>query len=347
VDAGGPTDPVLDLVRRHRIRVTHLLNTHHHSDHTCGNGTLRRATGARLLAHRLEAPRIDGLDATLEDDERFETGDLSVRVLHIPGHTAGQAAFVVSRIDDADGRGDAGEPAVCFTGDTLFRASVGSTTAPGHTTFADLRRSLVDRCWLCPMGPRGARPRRADHHRRASAIVPARHARRANREAERRRAMAAQVHSSRDYDPVATRSPEMRDRERGRYHLPYQVRVEERRGSRAPWRSSRDPPPMNSRTAPVPRTRHCATRRQFGRLGETRAPPEPERQRERAARPARLARTAIGPPRDGETGDRADLRWRRHRAPAWSAISACQAVIFMPGNDRGAQDLHPRGDRLV
>jgi glyoxylase-like metal-dependent hydrolase (beta-lactamase superfamily II) len=150
VDAGGPADPVLEFVRRHRVRVTHLLNTHHHGDHTCENGALRRATGARLLAHRLEAPRIDGLDATLEDEERIETGGLSVRVLHIPGHTAGQAAFVVSRIDDADGRGHAGEPAVCCTGDTLFRASVGSTTAPGHTTFADPRRSLVDRLLALP-----------------------------------------------------------------------------------------------------------------------------------------------------------------------------------------------------
>jgi glyoxylase-like metal-dependent hydrolase (beta-lactamase superfamily II) len=145
VDAGGPAEPVLDLVRRHRVRVTHLLNTHHHHDHTCENGALRRSTGARLLAHRLEAPLIDGLDATLEDGGRIETGGLAMRVLHIPGHTAGQAAFLVSEIDREEGRGPADGPAVCFTGDTLFRGSVGSTTAPGHTTFADLRRSLVDR----------------------------------------------------------------------------------------------------------------------------------------------------------------------------------------------------------
>jgi hydroxyacylglutathione hydrolase len=150
VDAGGPAEPVLDLVRRHGVRVTHLLNTHHHHDHTCENGVLRRSTGARLLAHRLEAPLIVGLDATLEDDARIETGGLSVRVLHIPGHTAGQAAFLVSDIDRADGHGHAREPAVCFTGDTLFRGSVGSTTAPGHTTFADLRRSLVDRLLSLP-----------------------------------------------------------------------------------------------------------------------------------------------------------------------------------------------------
>jgi glyoxylase-like metal-dependent hydrolase (beta-lactamase superfamily II) len=156
VDAGGPVEPILDLVRRRRVRVTHLLNTHHHHDHTCENGALTRATGARLLAHRLEAPLIDGLDATLEDDERIETGGLRVRVLHIPGHTEGQAAFLVSSNGDS-GRGEgAGDPPVCFTGDTLFRGSVGSTTAPGHTTFADLRRSLVDRLLALPDATRVA-----------------------------------------------------------------------------------------------------------------------------------------------------------------------------------------------
>ncbi|HYV85694.1 MAG TPA: MBL fold metallo-hydrolase [Patescibacteria group bacterium] len=144
VDAGGPAESVLDLVRRRRVRVTHILNTHHHHDHTCENAVLRRATGARLLAHRLEAPLIEGLDAALEDGERIDAGDLDIRVLHIPGHTAGQSAFLVSSTHDAGG------PPVCFTGDTLFRGSVGSTTAPGHTHFADLRRSLVDRLLALP-----------------------------------------------------------------------------------------------------------------------------------------------------------------------------------------------------
>src|SRR5947207_11992933 len=104
VDAGGPADLVLDLVRRRRVRVTHLLNTHHHHDHTCENSALRRATGSRLLAHRLEAPLIDGLDATLEDDERFETGGLSVRGLQITGQPPVQSAYFVSRAVVAEER---------------------------------------------------------------------------------------------------------------------------------------------------------------------------------------------------------------------------------------------------
>jgi glyoxylase-like metal-dependent hydrolase (beta-lactamase superfamily II) len=49
----------------------------------------------------------------------------------VPGHTQGQLAFLV------DGTH-------VFTGDTLFRRAVGGTRAPGHATFEDLRRSILD-----------------------------------------------------------------------------------------------------------------------------------------------------------------------------------------------------------
>jgi len=137
VDGGGPVAPLLAIVQARRLRVAWLLSTHHHHDHTAENALLKRATGAPLAAHEREAPLIEGVDATLGDRQLLAAGDLAIRVLHIPGHTTGQAAYVV---DDT----------VCFTGDTLFRGSVGGTTAPAHTTFADLRRSLVDRLLALP-----------------------------------------------------------------------------------------------------------------------------------------------------------------------------------------------------
>jgi glyoxylase-like metal-dependent hydrolase (beta-lactamase superfamily II) len=148
VDAGGPVDRLLDTVRERRLRVTHVLDTHHHLDHIAENDRLRRATGARVCAHRLDAGRIPGCDASLEDGQVLRCGGLEIRVLHIPGHTAGQAAYLVNE-------------AIAFTGDTLFRGSVGSTTAPGHTTFADLRRSLIERLMRLPESTRVA-PGHAD-----------------------------------------------------------------------------------------------------------------------------------------------------------------------------------------
>jgi hydroxyacylglutathione hydrolase len=137
VDCGGPLEPLLAKLQAWRVRTTHVLLTHHHHDHTAVSAPLVRATGARIGAHHLEAPLIGQVDQVLEDGDVIASGALQVRVLHIPGHTIGQAAFLV---DDS----------LCFTGDTLFRGSVGGTTAPGHTTFADLRHSLVDRLLSLP-----------------------------------------------------------------------------------------------------------------------------------------------------------------------------------------------------
>ena len=129
VDAGGPAQPVLDLVRRHGLQVTHILLTHHHGDHVAERDALRRATGARVVAHPLEARRLGDVDLDAADGTIVDAGSMRIRALHIPGHTDGQTAWL---LDDA----------VCFTGDTLFLGSIGSTTAPGHTDFADLKRSL-------------------------------------------------------------------------------------------------------------------------------------------------------------------------------------------------------------
>lgn len=137
IDSGGPLEPLLETIRRRHLRVTYLFNTHHHADHVCGNAILRKECGARLCAHRLDAPFIDRVDQALEDGDVVETGSLRVRLLHIPGHTAGQSAFIVNE-------------RLCFTADTLFRGSVGSTVAPGATTFSDLRRSLVERLLSLP-----------------------------------------------------------------------------------------------------------------------------------------------------------------------------------------------------
>jgi len=145
VDAGGPAAAVLELIARVRARVGQILLTHHHVDHAGEAAFLARATGAVVCAHRLEMPLLGGgVVRPLDDGEVLRSGDLEVRVLHIPGHTAGQAAFA------AGPEPRAGGPEVVFTGDTLFRGSVGSTTAPGHTTFADLRRSIATRLMTLP-----------------------------------------------------------------------------------------------------------------------------------------------------------------------------------------------------
>jgi hydroxyacylglutathione hydrolase len=66
-----------------------------------------------------------------------------VRPLHTPGHTAGMLSFLVTE--------PGGETAV-FTGDTLFRDSVGGLRAPGHTSYTDLRDSIMGTLMELPKG---------------------------------------------------------------------------------------------------------------------------------------------------------------------------------------------------
>ncbi|MFQ5748444.1 MAG: MBL fold metallo-hydrolase [Planctomycetota bacterium] len=147
VDSGGPVEPLLGLIRREEIRITHILNTHHHPDHILENGRLRRELNAPVVAHVLDAARIPDCDLTVEDGQVLESGILRITCLHIPGHTAGQLAFLA-------GEAGGGEEALCFTGDTLFRGSVGGTCGPGHTTFADLRHSILEVLMALPPATR-------------------------------------------------------------------------------------------------------------------------------------------------------------------------------------------------
>jgi len=128
IDAGGPCAPLVDAAQRLGVDVRALLLTHHHHDHVAEASAWK---GVEVLAHPVEAEQLEGVDRTIEPGEAFDVGDLHVETLHTPGHTAGMLNFV---IDGSD----------VFTGDTLFKGSVGGVRAPGSTSFADLRHSIMD-----------------------------------------------------------------------------------------------------------------------------------------------------------------------------------------------------------
>ena len=131
IDTGGPLEPLVAQVRALGVSVEHILCTHHHHDHIAHNADWRRLFGSTVCGHASERALFDHLDRTLEHGEELLVGTLRIRALHIPGHTVGQLAYVVN-----DER--------VFTGDTLFAGSVGGTRAPGHTTFEDIRHSIME-----------------------------------------------------------------------------------------------------------------------------------------------------------------------------------------------------------
>ncbi len=148
IDAGGPVAPLIEAAERLGLEPTHVLLTHHHYDHVCELEQLReRWPGIEVLTSSRErdlmgagahAADADGAQdvGILEAGATLVFGDLSVRALHTPGHTAGMLSFLVE--DHSESRG-----AGVFTGDTLFRDSVGGVRAPGHTTYVELRDSIM------------------------------------------------------------------------------------------------------------------------------------------------------------------------------------------------------------
>lgn len=131
IDTGGPMAPIVERIEELRLSLTHVLCTHHHHDHIAHNDDYRRRFGCPVCGHASERELFGSLDTELGDGDELASGSLRIRALHLPGHTRGQLGFVVN-----DER--------VFTGDTLFRGSVGGTRAPAHTTFDDLQHSIMD-----------------------------------------------------------------------------------------------------------------------------------------------------------------------------------------------------------
>jgi hydroxyacylglutathione hydrolase len=132
VDAGGPVGPLLEKAVAEDIDITHVLLTHHHHDHVAELAAVTdRFPAAQVLIHPDERELVDGATGDLRPGEELSIGGLRVSALHTPGHTRGMLSLVV------DGK-------EVFTGDTLFKNSVGGVRAPGHTTYEDLKHSIMD-----------------------------------------------------------------------------------------------------------------------------------------------------------------------------------------------------------
>ena len=128
IDSGAPLEPLYRTIDHNRLVVRAILTTHRHLDHVQGHADLGRRTGAPVYALRAETPHVPGALA-LEPDEDRAWGTLRIRVVPLPGHTAGHAGYLVEGIG-------------LFTGDCLFAGSLGSTVGAGASGFEDARRAV-------------------------------------------------------------------------------------------------------------------------------------------------------------------------------------------------------------
>jgi hydroxyacylglutathione hydrolase len=94
-------------------RLTHILNTHHHSDHAGGNLELKRRTACTIVGPKADAARIPGLDQAVGEGDVVVLGSHRATVHDTPGHTRGHIVYHF-----ADAR-------AAFVGDTLFAMGCG------------------------------------------------------------------------------------------------------------------------------------------------------------------------------------------------------------------------------
>src|SRR5687768_4938859 len=112
VDPGDPA-PLLAEADRRGWRITTILNTHWHPDHTGGNLAIKESTGARIIGPAGENGRVPGLDRALQEGDCIRIGAHEAEVWEVPGHTIGHIAYIFH--DDR----------VAFVGDTLFAMGCG------------------------------------------------------------------------------------------------------------------------------------------------------------------------------------------------------------------------------
>jgi glyoxylase-like metal-dependent hydrolase (beta-lactamase superfamily II) len=137
VDAGGPMEPLFEKVAEHDLTPTHVLLTHHHFDHVSEVPAItERWPDVEVLIHPAEKDLVETATGTMDAGTTVRAGGLEVQTLPIPGHTAGMLGLLV------EGN--------VFTGDTLFKNSVGGVRAPGSTSYADLKSSIMDTLMALP-----------------------------------------------------------------------------------------------------------------------------------------------------------------------------------------------------
>jgi len=174
VDPGDEVERILEILRRHNLKVRAIVSTHTHIDHVGGLAGLHRATGAAVLIHEGDVELYRHLDVQaqwlgvptpestpikdfVKEGAAIRWGGYAAHVLHTPGHTPGSISLVVGHGDERSAanpppRGAhaaAHAPARLIAGDTLFRGSIGRTDLWGgsHTQILD---SIRDKLLVLP-----------------------------------------------------------------------------------------------------------------------------------------------------------------------------------------------------
>lgn len=136
IDIGNGAEKVLQALEVYHLNLKAILLTHGHYDHVAGVEQVRQATGAEVYIHEMDAHMLksekDNLAwqltteeylpvekyHTLKDSDILEISGHKIEVMYTPGHTSGGVCYLIEDM--------------MFSGDTLFKGSVGRTDLGGN-----------------------------------------------------------------------------------------------------------------------------------------------------------------------------------------------------------------------
>jgi glyoxylase-like metal-dependent hydrolase (beta-lactamase superfamily II) len=126
IDPSWELDEIMRVVQKNNIKIKYIVNTHHHFDHTIGNDTIKKETGAPILQYKTSTIKHD---LEVSDGDKIKFGNSELLVIHTPGHSKDSMCLV------GDGK--------IFSGDTLFVGTCGRVDLPGGDA-RELYHSLVN-----------------------------------------------------------------------------------------------------------------------------------------------------------------------------------------------------------
>jgi len=151
IDPAANCKGIIKVAQENKLRIKYIVNTHGHVDHISGNTEMKKKTGAQIIIHKDDAEmllstppvvfRMFGAeqsppaDITVNDGDLIKVGDISLQVIHTPGHTPGGMSLYTE--------------GYVFTGDTLFVEAVGRTDLPGGS-WPVMHRAITTRLFALP-----------------------------------------------------------------------------------------------------------------------------------------------------------------------------------------------------
>ncbi len=177
VDPGDEVEAILEILRRHNLKVMAIVSTHTHIDHVGGLAKLHEVTGAPVFIHEndfelykhldlqaqwlgVETPATTKIEKFLREGDAVKWGGFEAEVLHTPGHTPGSLCLYLpggakSASEKGEQTAESGagkklvEKPMLIAGDTLFAGSIGRTDLWGGS-MPEILRSLHNKLMKLP-----------------------------------------------------------------------------------------------------------------------------------------------------------------------------------------------------